>query len=404
MSNLDDKIKQVKIDIKNNKNDVKTLYIRKLILIIMSTILGLAIISFVIFEIIFNRMIDNNGLMLTKIFCIINIVLSSIGILISIILTSVLHNINKGVNVNVFLSGLYVVLFFAWVIFSFSQTGDTIFIKSVYYDVDQKIVYYKKIDNLDHIVYEVGYIEENSDVTLYGEVNGIEVTSFSTKFNKSVKTITIKSGNWNFKQRDFSNASNLKKIEINDAEVNVAEQTFRKNYYLNEIHINNSTFKVAYTKASSKYKEYSDMAIFNNSNIDIYLNNSSLINLVDTINLLDISGISKVSVPEKLKCIGIFSANKAVINDDVDLIKCDFKNYFEYRGGCAKTTYLYPLGQQIYLPSTITSIPDNFFGSSNCNIKVFYEGSEEEWNKIFIGNTGNDNYFSGNVLILYNSK
>lgn len=389
MSNLDDKIRQVKSDIHFARGSTIKINIGKLFLILIISFLGLIVVSFVISSIKFKTMIDNDGLKIGKIFRLICLILCIIGIALSI--KCLLTYKHKFLSFLAFLSfGVFGVICIT-----------TIFnIKSVYYDIDQRVVYYEKKGG-----YEIGKVDNNVNVTIYGEMNGKIVNSLTAKFDSNVQTITFQGGRWELNKKLFSNASTLKKIIINDAEVNIAEKTFEKNSNLNEIFINDGTLNVNYTKEYYKYD--SDMFVFDNSKVDIYLNNGTLFNLLDSINLLDISGISNVNVDIDISTNSYIFINKVVLHDDVDLVKCSFKiryddwNLFKYY------EKYYAIGEQIYIPTTIDSIPEYFFGNDlrgDTKIKVFFEGTEEDWNKISIDNNGNENYYSGNISVVYNSK
>ena len=60
----------------------------------------------------------------------------------------------------------------------------------------------------------------------------------------------------------------------------------------------------------------------------------------------------------------------------------------------------------MYIPKSVTSIPDSFFGDklfSYNEVKVYYAGSEEEWNNVSINSTNNSNYTNGKVKMIYNT-
>ena len=62
----------------------------------------------------------------------------------------------------------------------------------------------------------------------------------------------------------------------------------------------------------------------------------------------------------------------------------------------------YPFATDIYLPSSVTNIPANFFGTVG-ECQIHYGGSPSSFKKIEIEEAGNDNFFEGKVEILYYS-
>lgn len=369
MSNIDYKINEMQETISYEEEE-KT---EKMLLIGTIAIVAITIISYIISLVIFNNMIDNQMLKWGKIFRITSLVLSVVGIVLSIVRI-----------VQAYEKWLYIIsLILLTIMGIFSIINNRFNIKSVYYDSEQKVAYYETKKG-----YKVAKKIDNADVIIYGEINGKAVTKISSKFGSSVQTITFQGGNWELKKKQFSNATALKKIIINDAELNVARKTFKNNDYLKEVYINNGTLKTSFAKAYYQYDE-SKTDIFIGSNVCIYLNNSSLIGLADRIALLEMSGSSNINVSSKS------IAGKVVIKDDAVL-------------GESSISGNTPISYLIYLPVSIDIIPDNFFGSDQWNggkeIKVYYEGTEEDWNKISIGAIGNQNYYRGSVKIIYNSK
>ncbi len=70
------------------------------------------------------------------------------------------------------------------------------------------------------------------------------------------------------------------------------------------------------------------------------------------------------------------------------------------RGSDDELTYL-ALADEIYLPSSVTYIPDNFFGDEGTACKVYYAGTEEQWHTLKIGEHGNSNYANDKVALVY---
>ena len=62
----------------------------------------------------------------------------------------------------------------------------------------------------------------------------------------------------------------------------------------------------------------------------------------------------------------------------------------------------YPFATDIYLPSSVTNIPANFFGTVG-ECQIHYGGSPSSFKKIEIEESGNDNFFEGKAEILYYS-
>lgn len=266
--------------------------------------------------------------------------------------------------------------------------------------------------------YHLQKISDAQDVIIVSEINGKAVTSVSEFVTPLTKSLTIEGGNWRFYrtsvlngQGTFANANMLEKITLDGANVTVDKCTFIYCTKLKEVFINNATFTVSLSSSDTATNDDS-WDIFYNSDVSIYLKNGSLINLPDDLALLDISGTSGVDINLRISAESSNSGTrtpylcvkKAIFHEDTDFAQTIYKrNSLSY--WVLEDAY-YPIGNYIYLPSTITEIPNYFFGNVMEQdveaITVYFTGTKEEWDSIAVGNIGNENFFSGRVTVEYN--
>lgn len=141
---------------------------------------------------------------------------------------------------------------------------------------------------------------------------------------------------------------------------------------------------------------------FAKSNVSVFLNDGSLwvstnyLNdgVIDGVHLLDITGDASVCIARGA------IPKKVVIHDEAALDTCqrEVSSLF--------STVYYPIGNEIYLAASVSELPNYFFGDlmdpDVDEIKVYYEGTEAEWDRLTVGSVGNLNYTFGNVSVIYN--
>ena len=55
---------------------------------------------------------------------------------------------------------------------------------------------------------------------------------------------------------------------------------------------------------------------------------------------------------------------------------------------------------QIYIPVSVTSIPERFFGDAGEGCTVYYAGAREQWENITVAAGNNGNFTNGKVSVI----
>lgn len=303
---------------------------------------------------------------------------------------------------------LGVLWIFPVIVLGLSLLGaDNLTVQDVYCHTDQTVYYEYKND------YKLKRIGDASDVIILSEINGKAVKEAAEFCTSTTQSLTFVGGEWSLSKNDFSNAKMLKNLTIDGSDISVAEKTFENCAQIREVHINNGTLRVSISDDAIAKKDDS-WDIFHNSDVSVYLKNGSLINLTDDLKLLDVSGASGVDINLRVSAESggyghgtpYFRVEKATFHEDVDFSHAVYKrNAISY---WLQTDAYYPISNCIYLSQNTKELPDYFFGEEMDDeigqIKVYFGGTQEEWNSIIVGNTGNQNFFDGRVSVVYEYK
>lgn len=360
-------------------NFCRTLYRKKPIVLPIVFLLCSAV-FFIISAFIFNGVRDIQSLNAGKIYKCISCAFSVISVVCAITVYR-----KKGRDL------FATIVIIALVVVAVTVNFDYFTVYNVYSDDNNGVIYLERADG-----YEAKITGDLAEVVLFGEMNSKAVISVSSCTTSKTQKLTLSGGKWNLNLNNFKQAFNLKKLVIDSADVTAINGTFSKSERLKEVVLINGLLSQSEDTDFSSCSTYeARTCIFANSDVGIYLNNSSLIGLVDNIQLLELSGKSNVKITGEIKNV--------VLNEGANMLESDVeRNIPTFLSTRAK---YFSIGNSIYIPANITVIPDCFFGdelsSGQKKIDVYYGGTKEQWAQITIGQIGNNNYFSEKVTVIY---
>ena len=292
-------------------------------------------------------------------------------------------------------------------------------IKSTYYDEANGVVY-AEIDT-SYTVLEIRPVKE--DVIVLSECDGLAVTAVhekAAKGNSVMKTLTFApGGNYTLNNECFANCAALDSISLGaNSGFHIENRAFADCGRLAVFDCGTGN-SVAFEGGEEVLKNCARLAEFrvNNSTVLVNLKDGSasdpLLKLKPTLYL---SG-GKISNIHSFGDLVIGKNSTLDLQRYYDLPKtCHFEEGFDFDGSTLTNRHVYgtgflwlneqvdyyPLAEQIYLPSSVTHIPDNFFGDKGTACTVYYAGTPEQWAQITIGPNGNKNYDEGKVTMNYN--
>lgn len=265
----------------------------------------------------------------------------------------------------------------------------------------------------------IGTTLDKEEVVIKGNYEGILVNSISKKAfkgNITIKSITFTGGNITISKKAFTDCISLEKITFEgDYKVYFDVESFSNCLKLskiifdeNDIYLGENTFVnchnlkyIDFNKSSIDcYDGLYYNVIFSN-NLTVKVSGGELNNFVTDIDKLILSESAKIHLV--YANFAITKVNKLIIEDGFNFNESTLDNL---KGSSlfSNDSDIYPMGYEIYLPASITNIPDNFFGNiADGDVKVFFAGSEEEWANVTIGSNGNSNYSNGKVKMNYNT-
>ena len=236
-------------------------------------------------------------------------------------------------------------------------------IVNYYQDAECGVVYAEKADK--NVVW--GLNGKSEDIVITGTVNGVtvkEVRKNAFKGNKNLHNVTFESCSVNIGKAAFKNCNRLETVNINDAICVLGGSSFNGCPSLKKFCLNNASLRV-------------------------------------------IQNLPQITVSQKGAC-SYYAGEKSaistlIIEDGESLDECVMSlTYTEWTGIFKQTTFYNHVAGVVYIPKSVTKIPDNFFGTNSSYTTVYYAGSSEDWAKISIGTKGNDNY-PDKVTVNFNS-
>lgn len=300
--------------------------------------------------------------------------------------------------------------------------------KSSFYD-EQYGVLYVELDT-GFTAWEIA--PEAEDVLILSEHDGLPVTGVhenAARNNSKIKTLTFTpQGNYELGKAAFKGCPYLTIVSFGeDSRFTVHEDVFADCKRLTAVDCgSHSTFTFERSNSFAKNNSFEGCPALS----EFRINNSKLI--VNTI--LDIECDNMLFGGETNAVIYVSGGETSYISDNVGGIVVGkdssvvvvhysddipvhvgtyrFEESFDFDGSTLFTAELvnwvfvqnldyFALADEIYLPASVTYIPDNFFGDKGDGCTVYYAGSAEDWARLPIGNSGNDNYNNGKVKIVY---
>ena len=280
-----------------------------------------------------------------------------------------------------------------------------------YYSQDGDGIIYAQTKNDFKVV---GIKEGVRDIIIRGEVNDYFMDTIKTntfKSNNEVRSITFTDGDINFQKKAFKRWTNLEVINFDGYTYDLASFIFEDSSRLKEFNVGSSeiTIHQEYTGYSSTLY---DNILGGISNANINIDGGKLHYIADSVNMYKVGNNSEVIIVSSYEdssfgnnC-GYVVNKKLVLLDGFTFNNSKLTNQMKISLFSSELTY-YPFAYTMYIPTSVTSIPEGFFGDrlyQYSDVKVHYAGSEAEWNNISITSTGNGNYSEGNVKVTFNSS
>ena len=231
------------------------------------------------------------------------------------------------------------------------------------------------------------------------------------KGNKTIKSVSFVDGDLEIRKNAFKDCINLESVSFDAYSYNVAKNVFKNCVSIKEVKVLGSTINVS----SNVYDSDAYRVFSNTSNATLILDGAKFKNFYDVFGTIIAKNTSylirhyDVST-EFTEMPKDYITKTLVIEDGFNFNESEFKNYtrlykFSFSDSYPEKDWKYfSQAQEIYLPSSITNIPEYFFGENpfTQKIKVYFAGTEEQWNQITIAETGNSNYINGNVVVEFN--
>ena len=127
--------------------------------------------------------------------------------------------------------------------------------------------------------------------------------------------------------------------------------------------------------------------------------------MIDTIEALTLYDTSEI----RLACYYMDSGRHVQVVVEEAVLAEDFAGkLMNYRnnGVLQEKIMAVALANKIYVPRSVTQIPEYLFGDTGEGCTVYYEGSESEWNALIdsLPETGNKNYGEGRVSVKFDAE
>lgn len=299
--------------------------------------------------------------------------------------------------------------------------------KSYYVDYANGVVYAEK--NNEYVVEKV--LNTRTDVTVNTMYDGKhvgKVSSWAARNNSSMVTLTIEGdGDLEIKKGAFKGCSRLAEVTFNsnNATYTIGKQAFASCHQLKDFTCGNTN---ELTVKKNAFKECPALTTFNvgsstviaNTEHDwftpifgggtkavVHVDGGKISYLADSVGGLVIGNKSvvEISATENYNNKSlVFNAGTVVFVDGFDFNGSTFVLASVGTRMFKEVIFYHPFGDDIYLPASITYIPDNFFGDDGSACRVHFAGTQEQWNSLTIGSSGNSNYTDGKVNVEYNSS
>lgn len=229
------------------------------------------------------------------------------------------------------------------------------------------------------------------------------------KGNSNIKSITIDVPEFTVKNSAFAKCMNLTDITFGDGIYTIGGRAFYGCSRLESVVFNGGSYTF---KGGSFFKKCDRLA-------NIHMNNGVFI----TKNKLSkfLSGLGKVAVHQNNSTIGvtldgadeltlvIYNGVTSIgkIKPDVLVLQegFDFQTWVDSR----RSGDIKPIAPVMYIPASVSNIPERFFGSNSKSATVYYQGDSSSWSYIDVEGTGgwifgsNSNYSRDLLIVHYNA-
>lgn len=228
----------------------------------------------------------------------------------------------------------------------------------------------------------------------------------------------------------FKNNNYVTSIEIDVLNLQLDEKAFASCNNLSDIYFLNGIYTFEGEKPFYKCSQLTNI-YFNNCDVRYPINDTETTEylLEGTLNItahLNKSTINCRLYGSNSMTLIIYKGTKSIPYNGYE--KVIFEEGFDFEGWSCLTGYtenrtISSYGYQIYLPNSITNLPDDIFGSNKSMCKIYFQGDEETFKEFEVNCTDsyseegkgflgikvtnyyfgtNENYISGNVEINYN--
>lgn len=268
--------------------------------------------------------------------------------------------------------------------------GGRLAFKNVYTNEQYGVVYVETSTE-----YQVWKVEEKvEDVWILTEIEGKSVTKIhknAARGNQKIKTLNFQSGDMEIEKKAFKDCARLKTVNFgSDSEYSISTGAFANCVSLETIDVGDAKI--------DSLGDRLDGVAFNKATLTIDGGYVFTEARVDTVIVKD----NKSSF-----CSDGYNSsvnpNTVVFANGFDFGDATYISYYN-TGFFQNNRHYVSLAETIYLPSSITKIPDYLFGDEGNKCTVHFAGTQEQWESLTIGTNGNSHYTNGKVNVVYNSS
>ena len=274
-------------------------------------------------------------------------------------------------------------------------------VKRFYVDNESGVVYaeVKSGCNIWHIN------EDKTEVTLMLTIDGMRIDGINAgaaKNNGKLEKITFENAPSDravsvyIGKEAFKGCSRLSEVNFGShVKYNVSKKAFQDCARLQTFNVGSAEV-VTYAEEGDADDEY---IFWKSTKAEIILDGGKIGVLQDSVGKVVIKSSSEVVFS---KFLYENRADTFVFEEGFDFDgNCKFKSVMQDMQGFSYKNYYYSVGKEIYIPRSVTHIPEYILGGSGDEVVVRYAGTEAEWNAISIAETGNENYKNGKVRVSY---
>ncbi len=265
---------------------------------------------------------------------------------------------------------------------------------------------YDVIDG-EYYLYDCG--NKVSDIVVSKLSHPIAGFSDGLKGNKSITSVTIDVPEFTVRKNAFAKCINLTKVVFDDGDYTIHGRAFHKCAKLERVEFGggNYTFKGSrFFAGCDRLKNiYMMDGIFSTQNklarflaglksVAVHMNDSTI-----EVNLRGAKDLTLV-LYDGATSIGKAKPDVLVLQEGFD-----FETWVDARN----SGDIKPIAPVIYIPMSVTNIPDRFFGSNSASATVYYQGDSGSWSSVYVEGTdgwifgSNSNYARDFIVFHYNA-